>query len=148
MPATIEEKIETALFDFARALGPELEGAPPLAFPNVSFPADGGAPPAVYIEIRHFRNDNHRLYSKGSNPHLRQGILQLTVMTPIDDDEGSLLSTRLAGSIAESFPADLDLFEDGVRVTIQKAPTVGGGLKVHADTKWAVPVSVWYQSFA
>lgn len=146
--ATIEETIEAALFGHARGL--DLDGAPPLAWPNVPFPGeDGGGnelpKPATYIEIRHFPNSNSRLFVKGSDPHLRQGLLQLTVRTPLHAGPDPL--TKLAGEVAASFPADLDLFQDGVRVRIQAAPDVGAAEKTDDGVSWAAAVTVRYEAF-
>ena len=133
---TIESNIEAALF--AHVLALDIDGDPPLAWPNVEF-----TPPAgPYIRVDHFRNANGRLFLKGSDPHLRQGILQLTVVTPLHG--GPSLATGLAGSIAEHFPADLALFEEGTKVRIQAAPDVMSFDKT--DVSYDCPVSVRYEA--
>lgn len=137
---TIEEKIERALLAHVALL--DLDPDVPLALPNVPFPPQGQDKPPTYIEVLHFRNANRRLFLKGSAPHLRQGILQLTVITPLN--RGPQDATELAGQVAEHFPADLDLFEDGVRVRIQQAPDVMAPDKT--DVSWDVPVSVRYEA--
>ena len=53
-------------------------------------------------------------------------------------------ATSLAGQIAEHFPADLALFEEGVKVRIQAAPDVLSPDKT--DVSWDVPVSVRYEA--
>lgn len=143
---TIEEKIERALF--ARVASLDLDTGddppPPIALPNIAFPPRGQIKPPTYIEVRHFRNASLRLFLKGADAHHRQGILQLTVISPLNTDQYG--STRLAGQIAEHFPADLELFEEGVKVRIQQAPDVLAADKT--DTSWDVPVSVRYEAFA
>lgn len=141
---TIEEKIAAALF--AHLLTISLDGSPPFAWPNVQFPADGSAKPATYIEVKIFPNNNTRVVVKGSGPHLRQGILQLTVRTPLR--VGPTAATAMAGEIAEHFPADLDLFDDGMRLRIQQAPDVDQSEVSVDEVSWAVRVAVRYETFA
>ena len=137
---TIEEKIEAALFALVLAL--DLDDDVPFAWPNTAFPANGEPKPTTYIEVVHFRNANVRLFLKGNAPHLRQGILQLTVITPLHG--GPTPATALAGAIAAQFPADLIKFEQGVKVRIQAAPDVLSPDKT--DVSWDVPVSVRYEA--
>ena len=137
---TIEEKIEAALFTHVVSL--DLDDDVPIAWPNVPFPNEGQPKPTTYIEVRHFRNANGRLFLKGSNAHLRQGILQLTVITPLNAGPSNV--TGLAGQIAEHFPADLALFEEGVKLRIQAASDVLSPDKT--DVSWDVPVSVRYEA--
>lgn len=142
MTSTVEERIETALFNAVR----DLDGAPPLAWPNIEFPAAGAAKPGTYAEVSHLPNRTDRLFVKGTAPHLRQGILQFIVMTPLNG--GPAPATQLAGAIAAQFPADRALFQEGTKVLIQAAPTVGAGRKTHDDVSWAVLVSIRYECFA
>ena len=137
---TIEEKIEAALF--AHIVSLDFDDDVPIAWPNLPFPDEGESKPPTYIEVRHFRNANGRLFLKGSNANLRQGILQLTVITPLN--VGFVQATALAGQVAEHFPADLALFEEGVKVRIQAAPDVLSPDKT--DVSWDVPVSVRYEA--
>lgn len=147
-PATVEEKIEAALFAHVATM--ELDGAPPIAWPNDDFPGEvDGDPvpkPSVYLEVRHFRNTNSRIFVKGSAPHLRQGILQIRAVTPLNG--GTTPATVLAGAIAEQFAADLALFEGGVKIRIQSAPEVGTGSKAGDGVSWFVPVSIRYEALA
>ncbi len=138
MTATIEESIEAALFAKVLELT-DLDGDPTFAWPNMPFDPPTGAP---WIRVDHFPNKVTRLFSKGSNPHLRQGILQLTVHAPLNGGA----PTALAGSIAAQFPADLEMFEDGIKLRIQAAPDVFPPDKT--DTSWDVPVSISYEVFA
>ena len=143
-PATVEEKIEAVLFAHVATM--EIEELPPIAWPNDDFPGETLPKPAVYLEVRHFRNSNTRLMVKGSAPHLRQGILQIRVVTPLN--AGATQATVLAGQVAEQFPADLPLFEGGVKVRVQSAPDVGTGSKTSDGVSWFVPVSIRYEALA
>ncbi|MGQ3299649.1 phage tail terminator-like protein [Reyranella sp.] len=144
---TVEEKIEDALF--ARVATLELTPALPVAFPNLDFPgkAEGGSPrpkPATYLGVQHFPNRNVRIVIKGSGPHLRQGILQLTVVAELNT--GHAVATKAAGEVAAHFPADLLLEIEDVQVRITQAPSIAGALR--SDGSWDVPVSIQYECFA
>lgn len=140
MATTIEQSIEAALFAHVAAL--EFDDDVPVEYPNTPFPGEGQDKPATYIEVRHFRNANQRMSMKGSDPHLRQGILQLTVITPLN--AGPNNATALAGQVAQQFPADLALFSAGVKIRVQAAPDVLSADKT--DVSWDVPVSVRYEA--
>ncbi len=144
---TIEESIEAALFAHVRDL--EFDNAVPIAWPNVDFPGknSSGVPlpmPPTFIRVQHLPNNNNRLFIKGASPHLRQGILQLIVVTKLN--AGAPPATAVAGSIAEQTPADLELFKDTIRIRIQAAPDVLAAVKT--DVSWDLPVSIRYETFA
>ena len=137
--ATIEEKIEAALLSRVASLS--LTPARQIAYPNTPFtPAVGTA----YIQVLHFPNRATRLFLKGSDPHFRQGILQLTVVAPLHG--GPQAATKIAGEIAEHFPADLALYSEGLKVRIQQAPDVMPADKT--DVSWDVVVGVRYDASA
>ncbi len=137
---TIEERIERALLKSVAAL--QIEGEPPVAWPNVPFtPA---SPLSTYLRVQHLRNTNTRLFAKGTDPHLRQGILQLTVVAPLA--AGPSYATGLAASIADQYAADLTLHEDGIKVRVQSAPDVATSDKT--DVSHDVRVDVRYEAFA
>lgn len=136
---TIEEKIEAALFARVREL--DLDGSPPFAWPNTSFKPPVGS----YVRVDHLPNRNARLFIGSTAPHLRQGILQLTVVTPLNG--GNSLATGLAGAIAEHFAADLAMFEDDVKVRVQKAPDVKPAERTDDDVSWSARVDVLYECF-
>lgn len=136
---SIEQSIEAALFGHVRDL--DLDDAP-IAWPNVPFTPT--SPASIYVRVQHLRNVNTRFFAKGSDPHLRQGILQLTVVAPLN--VGPQVATTLAADIAEQFPADLALYEDGVKVRIQQAPDVITPEKT--DVSWDVRIDVRYESLA
>lgn len=134
---SIESQIEAALFSHVATL--EFDDDIPLAWPNVDF-----APAGVYIRVEHLPNKNTRLFLKGNAPHLRQGILQLTVVAPLA--AGASEVTALGGSIAEQCPADLALFGADVKVRVQKAPDVLPAEKT--DVSWNARVDIYYDVFA
>lgn len=136
--ATVEENIEAALF--ARVASLDLTPARQIAWPNVPFTP----PAAAYIEVVHFPNRPQRVFLRGSDPHFRQGILQLNVRALLN--EGAAAATRIAGEIAAHFPADLALYREGLKVKLQAAPRIWPADKT--DTSWTVQVDVPYECFA
>lgn len=141
---TIEESIETALFEHTLTL--DVTGDPLLVWPNTEFPEPGSEKPLTYVEVVHFPNSNTRMMLKGIDPHFRQGILQLTIYTPLLG--GANPATKLAGEIAEHFPADYMLFEDTIKVRIQRAPDVIPAAKSDNGVSWTTRVDVRYEALA
>lgn len=141
---TIPEQIEAALVTHMVTFNPSIDA--PVVYPNMEFPEPGEEKPATYIEARHFPNRNTRLYLKGSAPHLRQGILQLTIFTPLH--EGATPATTLAGEIAEHFPADLALYEDDIRLRIQKVPDIMPAERTDDGVSWSARVDCYYEVYA
>jgi len=134
---TIEEKIQ-------RALGARVAAlvlSPPLI---VAWPNNVTAVSPPYLRVDYFPNRSQRIGIKGSSPHRRLGILQITVVAPLN--VGPDRSVAIAGLVAEHFPADLVLTYDGVDVRIFKAPDVLPANK--EDASWDVPVSIEYESFS
>ncbi len=134
---TIEADIESGLFKHALLL--DLTGDPPIAWPNTDF-----TPAGTYVRVDHLPNRTTRLVMNGAGPHLRQGILQLTVVTPLN--AGPTTATGLAADIAEHFPADLPLYEGEVKIRVQKAPDVTPAERT--GISWDVRVDVYYEAFA
>lgn len=136
--ATVEETIEAALFTRVASLS--LTPARQVAYPNVPF-----TPPAAgYVEVLHFPNRPQRVFLRGTDPHFRQGILQLTVVSPLN--EGATPATKAAGEIAAHFPADLELYKGGLKLKIQAAPRAWPAEK--NATSWTVQVDIPYECFA
>lgn len=136
---TVEENIERALL--ARVA--TLSLSPAIAV--IAWPNRAETPPAApYIRVAHLRNQVDRLFVKGASPHRYQGIVQLTVCTPLD--AGPDAGTKAAGQIAAHFPADLALTSEDVRVDIEQAPMVNTSIR--ADAAWETPVSIRYRALA
>lgn len=132
-----QDSIEVRLFEEVRDL--PLFAASAKAWPNVAFdPPDG----ETYLRVDHLPNTIERLFVKGSDPSLYRGILQLTVVAPLNG--GASAATGLAGEVAGYFPADLALMTwDSMKIRIERAPDVAPAFRNgHA---WMVPVSVRYE---
>lgn len=134
---TIEEKIQRALSGRVASLA--LSPALPVAWENNIVTV---SPP--YLRVDLFRNRNERIVIKGSGPHRRLGILQITVVTA--RNVGPDPAVAIAGLVAEHFPADLVIPHDGISVRITSAPDVLSAEK--EDATWDVPVSIEYECFA
>lgn len=135
---TIEASIQTALF--ARAASLVLSPVHPVAWPNVSFTVPASK---KYVRVTHFPNSTDRLYLGNNDPHRHQGILQLTVVAPINS--GEALAREIAGQIADHFRAGLKLNSSGVRVNVTKRPNTGS--VVIDTTEIRIPVSIAYRAF-
>jgi hypothetical protein len=134
--STVETVIERALFERMAALAL----VPPLrvAWPNLAFTPTPGT---TYLRVDHLRNDNTRFFARAIDPHLHQG----TVVSP--PNRNAQEATEIAGKVAEHFPADLDLYEDGIRVRIQRPPDVVSP-DDRPETTWNLVVNVRYEAFA
>lgn len=135
---TVESSIATALM--ARVASLVLLPVHPVAFPNMAF-----TPPAnkKYVRVTHFPNTTDRLYLGNSDPHRHQGILQISVVAPLNSGESA--ARELAGQIADHFPAGLTLHSGGVQVKVTKRPNTGSA--VIDTTEIRIPVSIAYRSF-
>lgn len=138
----IETEIETALFTSLTEALAEIDEELQVAWPNRPF--EPSNPSVSYVRVDHLRNRNTRLFVKGADPHLRQGILQLTAVTPLL--VGVDAAVALVDALAAQFPADLDLFGNGVRVRIQAAPDIA--TPTREDASWDVVCSIPYECLA
>lgn len=134
-----ELAIELALIARVQTLA--LTPALRIAWPNQPFTAADGE---TYIEVAHLPNRNQRLFIGSTDPHLRQGILQLTIRG--HQNQNAINLTAIASAVAAHFPADLRMTSNGVTVRVQRAPDIAPGFK--DDPHWVVPVSVSYEAFA
>lgn len=135
---SVQADIENALL--TRASGLSALGVP-IAMPNNDFtPPESGS----YIRVQHLPNANIRQFLDGTEPHWRQGILQITAISPLG--QGPAIATALAAAIAAYFPADLALYEGAVKVTISRSPDIAPA--INGDISWDVPVSIRYETSA
>jgi hypothetical protein len=137
--ATVEGNIEAALLDRVRTL--VLSPALPVAWPNRAFKPPA---PGAYLRVDHLPNRNDRFLMGGADPHHRRGILQVTVISPLN--QGPSPATKIAGEVAAHFPADLALYLEDIKVTITEAPS--GAPAFTTDVSWNAPVSIRYECFA
>lgn len=134
---TIEERIEATLFAQAATMSDGLGGVS-IAWPNNSF-----SPAGLHLRVEHLPNRNERIFAKGTDPHFRQGLLVVTIASPLN--EGPAATTALGGDIALYFPADLSLYGYGIRVSVQSAPELSPARA--AEAYWEASVTVRYEAF-
>lgn len=135
---TIPAQIEAALFDRVASL--VLSPALPVAWPNMSF-----APVLTgYLAVTHLPTINRRRLIGSGEPHQRLGLLQVSVFAQIN--KGSSAATEIAGKIAEHFPADLSMINDGLAVRVTQTADVMQALR--NDPFWHVPVRISYECWA
>lgn len=135
----VEEAIEDALFGTVRDLETFDDDAK--AWPNVSFE---GAVDTARLRVDHLANGNQRIFIKGAAPHLYLGILNLTVLSPLN--AGPTEPTRLAAAVAAAYPPDMVVYGSGIKIRIQKAPDVMRAFP--DDASWNVVVSIRYEAYA
>jgi len=133
---TPNENIEHALFAHVRDHVTQV----PISWPNTEF--DPALQTHQYLAVTHFRNQNERLYLRGTEQR-RQGILQLSLVSLLG--AGAPPSLALAGEITADFAQDTVLVSEGVKVRITKEPDTMSTLKT--DVSWIIPISVYYEAF-
>lgn len=135
---TIETAVWLALRGRVEALA--LSPALPVAWPNEAF-----TPPAgPYLKIEHVPNRTLRIFIPSTSPHHYRGILQIGVMTKLNQGVG--YPTEIAGDIADHFPADLKLPAHGVMLRVTSHPSIGPAQP--QATHLMIPVSIDYEAYA
>ena len=133
--ATTEEAIKRALLERVETLALGID----TVWPNKSY-----APAAQkYLRVQFVPNITERPFMGSADSHQFMGILLLSVFWPLNAGTNDL--DALVGKVVEHFPADLNLYSDGVRVMVTKRPTVRPMLT--ESTCVHVPIEVSYQSF-
>ena len=144
--------IETSIWLALRARVESLALSPvhTVSYPNEAFtpPQTTVAPilPLPYLRVTHFLNTPNRPFLKGSDPHQRRGILQVAVMSPLNQ-QNSAIAIEVAGQVAAHFPADLPMRYGGLTVKVEKAPDVMRGLRDEESSRWMTPVSIRWECF-
>lgn len=135
---SIETSIWLALKARAQAL--VLSPVLPVAWPNESF----AKPTGGYLRVTHISNVNRRLFLGSSGPHQRLGLLQIDVFGK--KNENVTVAVELAGKVAQHFACGTEMWRDGLRVSVAKAPDVGQ--PIEGDTHVQVPVTIAYECIA
>lgn len=144
MSVTVETAIWQALN--ARVQSMSLTPSVPVVFPKQD------APDSRHIIVSWMPNRNQRRAVGSNSAHIRPGILQLSLMSPIPG-QAVEVETEIAGQIAAHFPADLRMSFGGVTVRVTQAPDVATAFRAsdvggsNRDGKfWHTPVSVSVQA--
>ncbi|GAA2867463.1 hypothetical protein GGQ99_001290 [Aminobacter niigataensis] len=124
----------------ARAQGLVLSPVLPIAWPNESF----AKPTGGYLRVTHIPNVNRRLFLGSTDPHQRLGLLQIDVFGR--KNENVAVAGEIAGNVAAHFACGTEMWSEGRRVSVTKAPDVGQ--PIDGDTHIQVPVTIAYECFA
>lgn len=137
MAATVEATIPDLLLTHLGAL--VFSPAMPIAWPNLSF-----TPPAgEYLEVTFMPNTNVNQFIGNNSKTQHQGLLQVTVVSK--SGIGIVGPNEVAGKIVEHFAKGTKIIADGVKVKIDRKPTVAAPMQ-DAD-RVRVPVTIRYISF-
>lgn len=149
--ATVETKIWQAIKARVQTLPAPVNL--PVDWPLETFQKpEAGGRPAPYVECRHLPNTAIRQFIGSNDPHLRQGILQLSLMWPValvGNEAGQQhpdVLVQMAGLIAAHFSTDLRMMFQDLAVRVEKAPDVSQPFRDEAY--WRVPVSVRWRCWA
>lgn len=138
---TIEGAIQEALFTRMASL--VLSPAHPVSWPNLNFtkPANNR-----YLEARFIPNTVTRQFIGSTDPHQRQGFLQINVRDGLNQNPRIV---ETAGLVAAHFHTDLRLHHaTGISVRISSAPQVGSMLVEDTPPGALVPVLVPFDCWA
>lgn len=134
--------IETSIWLVLKARMQALVLSPvlPIAWPNESFNKPAGG----YLRVTRIPNVNRRLFLGSADPHQRLGLLQIDVFGK--KNENVAIAAEIAGKVAEHFVCGTEMWRNGLRVAVTKAPDVGQ--PIDGDTHIQVPVTIAYECFA
>lgn len=113
----------------------------PIAYPGVTFPAQGAAKPDNYLEVTFLPNQTRQV-TLGADPQQVLGILQISVMWK--SGQGFIKPLDIAASIISHFKGAV-LFKNGCRITVTQEPWASGPIQETDRVK--IPVSIPYQAF-
>lgn len=103
-------------------------------------------PQGIGLEVTHLVNRPLRRALKGTNPHVREGILQIGVLVATGETNPSY-PQEIAGDVADHFPVDVPLRYDDIAVQVYEAPEVGGGFFDEQRQRFVTPVSIRWRTF-
>ena len=141
MATGAEAQIIEVLFE--RLSGFSHSPALPVAYPNVKFtpPASG-----FWLQADFIPNTNRDLYLSHADPVEHRGLLQITVVGPLD--VGLTGAMEIALQVSAHFQGfkdfNSDLYGSSVKVSVTGKPSIGGAIKDPPYLR--VPVTVPWQS--
>lgn len=135
--STVEACIHGALM--ARVESLTLTPVVPVIYPG----PEAVRPAGEHIEAHHLPNQNIRRALSSSAPMIRLGYLQLTLCSVLGLFERDY--RERAGQIAEHFPLDLPMTQEGVTMKVTRVDVQPGRKD---ETHYRTSVRVYYQGFA
>lgn len=138
MATSTEARIKALLFSRLGTLT-GAAGALPIAWPNVSF-----TPPASgkFLRVDFIPNRVDRLFIGSGEPHQMRGLMQVSVMWPLN--VGTDAPLDIAGAIVSAYPADLTLLDADLKVCVYQRPAVAGA--IIDPPNLVTPVTVAWQA--
>lgn len=136
-PTTPEAKILEALLGHLKTFS--LPAGYALDWPGIA----DAAPGERQIRVQHLPNRTSRPFISADDPSLHKGILQLTVVYPVN--QGELGAREIAGTVADHFDVDTLMSYGGITVRSVKRPDVAPSMPTGSDL--LTPVSVEYESY-
>jgi hypothetical protein len=133
---SVENDIQNALF--ARVASMVLTPAVRVVWPNMS---EGSR--STYLRVWPLPNRPDRILIGSDGPHRRQGILQLSLFTPLNQGD---VAKPIADQIAGHFAPDTQMASNGVTVRVTSAPFIRNGRPETAH--WHTPIEIPYESFS
>src|SRR5690606_3189581 len=115
-----------------------LSPAVPIVYPKQD------APSRRHIRVSFLPHRVQRPGIGSDSTHIRPGILQLSLMSPVADQQASEVDLELAGQVAAHFPADHTMEFGGVQVRVTRAPDVAAAFRDEAF--WHTPISVSFEA--
>lgn len=112
-----------------------------VAYPGVTFPAQGAAKPDNYLEVTFLPNQTRQV-TMGTDPQQVLGILQVSVIWKAG--QGFIKPLDIAASIISHFRGAV-LLENDCRVTVTQEPWAAAPIQETDRVK--IPVSIPYQAF-
>ena len=113
----------------------------PVAWPGAVYRRNLDQP---FVEVSEILADPLRVMIDGTEAHQRDGTLQIMLLDPAPVDYGAVRAD--AEEIANLFPADLRLREDGVEVRVLRAPQISEGFQEAGW--WQTPIRIRWRAFA
>ena len=138
-PPTVETAIWLALKERVKTI--PLSPLPPIHWPNEIYEPKVGT---AYLKVEHIPNTTQRVFIGSMEPHRYRGILQIGLMTKLNQQVG--IALEMAGGIASHFPPDLRLVAHDVTVRVTRRPDMGPAQP--QSTHLMIPVSVEYETWA
>lgn len=132
--------VETAIWSALKARITSIPGSYPTAWPNQNYTPVTGTD---YLRIDLIPNRTLRRFIGPNDPHHYRGILQIGVMTKLNEQIG--IAIEKAGDVADHFPTDLLLTSNGVTIRITGHPSIGPSMP--QATHLMTPVSIEFETY-
>ena len=116
----------------------------------ILWPSEGAnLPEGNCLEVTNFVNRPGGRLIKGSLPHERLGILQVSLLSPSSTaSHRETVLREIAGDVADHFVVDEPLRYGATTVRVYEAPDVGGTFSDEDRARMVTPVSIRWRCYA